>query len=100
MNCVYCDGEVIIKRVSYYYKKIIYFGDFEAEVCTQCGETFFTEESFKLIEIFAKEIGVWGSNKINFDFSEKSIRNVNVLTNSFLESIPILTVPPTTYRVK
>ena len=47
------------RQVSYIHKGI-YFGEFDAEVCIQCGHTFFPEESFHDIEQIAKEKGLWG----------------------------------------
>ncbi len=35
-------------------------GTYEAEVCSSCGEIFFTAESVDKIEMRAKELGLWG----------------------------------------
>lgn len=38
----------------------IELGTYDAEVCNQCGEVFFTPESVTAIERRAKELGLWG----------------------------------------
>lgn len=38
-----------------------YLGEFEAEVCHQDNEIFFTEMTAILIEKAEKEVGIWGS---------------------------------------
>lgn len=38
-------------------------GKFEAEVCTKCGEAWFTEEASDQIDERAKELGLWGIGK-------------------------------------
>jgi YgiT-type zinc finger domain-containing protein len=35
-------------------------GQYDAEVCEHCGESFFTPESVDQIERKAKELGLWG----------------------------------------
>ena len=38
-------------------------GEFPAEVCTKCGESFTDEETTKKIEEAAKKKGIWGLEK-------------------------------------
>lgn len=35
-------------------------GSYDAEVCSHCGEVFFTAESVDQIEARAREVGLWG----------------------------------------
>jgi len=60
MKCPVCE-KGILKR-----KKIreemfgVYLGEFPADVCTKCGESFTDEETTKEIERMAKKTGIWG----------------------------------------
>ncbi|MDI6707862.1 MAG: AbrB/MazE/SpoVT family DNA-binding domain-containing protein, partial [Candidatus Thermoplasmatota archaeon] len=47
------------KKIDYLYEDL-YLGKFEADVCNQCGEAFFTENAMNKIEKKAKEIGIRG----------------------------------------
>ena len=38
-------------------------GEFPAEICTRCGESFTTAETMKEIESIAKQKGIWGMGK-------------------------------------
>ena len=38
----------------------VYLGEFPAEVCTKCGESFTNIETTKKIEAIAKKKGIWG----------------------------------------
>ena len=40
-----------------------YLGDFPAEICTKCGESFTNEATTKEIENIAKKKGLWGLEK-------------------------------------
>ncbi len=40
-----------------------YLGEFPAEICTRCGETFTDEEITRKIELAAKKKGIWGLEK-------------------------------------
>lgn len=35
-------------------------GEFDADVCDECGETFLDSESMETLEARAKKVGVWG----------------------------------------
>ena len=61
-NCIECGGKIILDRVPYDYKGLR-LGWYEAEVCKDCGETYFSEQSMKLIEKRAKVLGIWGKGK-------------------------------------
>ncbi len=41
----------------------VYLGEFPAEICTKCGESFTDSETTKKIEEAAKKKGVWGLGK-------------------------------------
>ena len=46
-TCYFCKGEVVQKRIQHVHQwgeKIIIFEDVPAEVCQQCGETYFSPE--------------------------------------------------------
>ena len=38
----------------------VYLGEFEAEVCSKCGESFTDSKTTKKIEDVAKKKGIWG----------------------------------------
>jgi hypothetical protein len=64
--CPECNSVMVIKKMPYTYPKggILgtgtYLGEFEAEVCPDCKDIWFTEKSMKLIEKQAKKVGIWG----------------------------------------
>lgn len=62
MKCPVCEGSLVRKKIPY---KIGYYnlGNFEADICSSCGETFFTEKSSDTIDKKAKEAGLWGPEK-------------------------------------
>lgn len=41
----------------------VYLGEFPAEICTSCNESFTDEETTKKIEEMAKSKGLWGLGK-------------------------------------
>jgi YgiT-type zinc finger domain-containing protein len=46
-TCYFCKGEVVERRIQHVHQwgeKIIIFEDVPAEVCQQCGETYFSPE--------------------------------------------------------
>ena len=61
MKCVECGGTIQIKKIPYLYNDRIYLGDFEAEICLNCNTTYFTQDSYKKIEIVAKRRLIWGA---------------------------------------
>lgn len=40
-----------------------YLGEFPAEICDKCGESFTDEETTRRIEMAAKKKGIWGLEK-------------------------------------
>ena len=63
MKCPLCDkGKPVRKKTKYMYDDLD-LGEYDALVCSKCGETFFTEESSLEIEIKAKKLGIWGMEK-------------------------------------
>lgn len=69
MKCPLCEGTLINGKTPYSFKGI-YFGIFDAYVCTKCHESFIREKHLLAIEKFAKERGVWGVRVIpHFDVS-------------------------------
>ena len=67
MDCPDCNREMIIKKVPYFFKDLIYLGDFEAEVCEHCDSIYFSEISSRQIELRAKLIGIWGKTAISIE---------------------------------
>jgi YgiT-type zinc finger domain-containing protein len=63
MKCPICNGKLMESRISYSFKGI-YFGDFDALVCSKCNESFIREKHLESIENFARRMGVWGSGVI------------------------------------
>lgn len=59
MKCVECEGKILKKKVPFlmYGVKL---GNFEAEVCTKCGDEVFDEKVSDKIDVIAKEKGLWG----------------------------------------
>ena len=60
MKCYTCEkGTLKKKKVPFtmYGEKL---GMFDAEVCTACNETFFSEEASDKIDAISKEKGFWG----------------------------------------
>ena len=59
MRCVLCNGKTKQKNVEH--KEVgISLGKFPAEVCEQCGETYFLEETAGKIQQKSKEMGLFG----------------------------------------
>jgi YgiT-type zinc finger domain-containing protein len=63
MECPICEkGKLARKKVEYSYSDW-HIGEYDADVCSKCGETFFTEKSSDAIEIKVKGLGMWGMEK-------------------------------------
>lgn len=62
MKCPVCEGKMERKKVPYEIGRVN-LGVFEADVCSSCGEIFFTEESSDAIDRKAKKTGLWGLEK-------------------------------------
>ena len=62
MNCPICDGKMKHGLTPYAYGDVK-LGEFEADICTRCGEAFFTEKAMGQIREKAIELGIWGIGK-------------------------------------
>jgi len=63
MKCPIC-GKGVLKKTKIKESMFgIYLGEFPAEVCSYCKESFTDEKTTKDIEIVAKEKGIWGLGK-------------------------------------
>lgn len=62
MNCPMCNSKMKREKVAYEFAGRN-LGDFEADICEKCNETFFTEESSDKIDAKAKELNLWGIGK-------------------------------------
>lgn len=59
MKCEECRGKIVKKKVPHKQFGVL-LGEFDAEVCTKCGEAIFSMREAKRIEEKAKEKGIWG----------------------------------------
>ncbi len=76
MKCPLCEAELERKKLTYEYADVD-LGKFDADVCKECGERFFTEEASKEIDKKAKELGVWGlsaTTKVGYSGNSLIIR--------------------------
>jgi YgiT-type zinc finger domain-containing protein len=60
MKCPICEKGSLKKDRIKEYMFGIFLGEFPAEVCTSCGESFTDSETTKKIEEVAKKKGIWG----------------------------------------
>jgi len=76
-SCPMCErGALWLRKVPYSDDDLDY-GNFEAEVCDRCGETFLTEESARAIETKEKEMGTWGlerRSRVSYSGSSLMVR--------------------------
>jgi len=61
-GCPICRGRLVRKKEPYWFGSIN-MGEFEADVCSKCGEAFYTEEASDQIDQLAKKAGLWGIGK-------------------------------------
>jgi YgiT-type zinc finger domain-containing protein len=57
-TCPFCKGNIEIRRISHMHQwgeEFYLFENIEAEVCGQCGETFFLPGTLKAIDKFVTE---------------------------------------------
>jgi len=59
MKCPICEEDLERKNVPYTVGDVK-LGTFEADICSSCGEIFFTEKSSDAIDKKAREFGLWG----------------------------------------
>ena len=60
MKCPICEKGILMKKKIKETMFGVYLGEFPAEVCTKCGESFTDIETTKKIEAVAKKKGIWG----------------------------------------
>lgn len=61
-KCPICNGRLKEAKSPFEYGNVE-FGKYDSEVCTKCGEIFFTEEASDAIDKKAKELNLWGIEK-------------------------------------
>lgn len=57
-TCPFCKGKIDIRKISHMHKwgdEFYLFENIQAEVCRQCGETFFLPDTLKLIDRYVME---------------------------------------------
>ena len=59
-KCPMCEKGVLKKSKIKENMHGVYLGEFPAEVCTKCKESFTSPDTTKKIEKIAKEKGIWG----------------------------------------
>ena len=60
MKCPMCNKGILKKEKTKEYMFGIYLGEFQANRCSKCGESFTDSATTKKIEEVAKEKGIWG----------------------------------------
>ena len=60
MKCLICEKGILKKTKIKEFMFGVYLGEFPAEVCTKCNESFTDEDTTKSIETIAKKKGIWG----------------------------------------
>jgi len=63
MKCPLCEKGILKKGRIKEYMYGIYLGEFPAEICTKCNESFTNEEITRKIEEIAKKKGLFGLGK-------------------------------------
>jgi len=63
-KCPICEKGILKKKKIKEYMFGIYLGEFPAEVCTKCNESFTDSETTKKIQEVAKKKGVWGLSTV------------------------------------
>ena len=62
MKCVMCGSNTVKKNVDY--KEFgVFLGNFKADVCQKCGETFFDSDTAGEIQAKSKKMGLFGLSK-------------------------------------
>src|SRR3989338_2965196 len=60
MECPICEKGILKKGTIKEYMFGVYLGEFPAEICSKCGESFTDSDTTKKIEEAAKKKGIWG----------------------------------------
>ena len=63
MKCPICEGNLKKGKIKEYMFGI-YLGDFPADICSKCGESFTNSNVTKKIEEIAKQKGIWGLSAV------------------------------------
>lgn len=63
MKCPICEEGILKKGKTEEEMFGVYLGEFPAEICSKCGESFTDEETTREIETLAKKKGLWGLEK-------------------------------------
>lgn len=64
MNCPVCEKGVLKQGKIKEHMFGVYLGEFPAEICSKCGESFTDEATTRKIEEAAKKKGVWGLSAV------------------------------------
>lgn len=64
MKCPICGKGILKKSKIKEYMSGVYLGEFPAEICTKCGESFTDSKTTREIEEVAKKKGIWGLGAI------------------------------------
>ena len=60
MKCPICEKGYLKKGKIHETMFGVYLGDFPAEICSKCNESFTDEKTTRAIEKAAKKKGIWG----------------------------------------
>ena len=60
MKCPVCNTGLLKKGVITEYMFGVYLGEFPADICSKCGESFTYSDAARRIEEAAKKKGIWG----------------------------------------
>ncbi len=60
MKCPICDNGILKKGKIRESMFGVYLGEFPAEICSGCGESFIDSSAMEKIEMIAKKKGIWG----------------------------------------
>jgi len=63
MKCPICEKGVLKKGKIKEEMFGVYLGEFPADICSKCGESFTDQETTRKIQEIAKEKGIWGLGK-------------------------------------
>lgn len=63
MKCPICEQGTLKKGTIKEEMFGVFLGEFPAEICSKCGESFTDEETTRKIEEIAKKKGLWGLEK-------------------------------------
>ena len=62
MRCIICNGDTTRKKIEY--KEFgVSLGNFNAEVCKKCGESYFDEDAAEEIQQKSKQMGLFSLAK-------------------------------------